>query len=153
MWRVKKKDQALGAGSNMSPDYQVLLTGVELAIWCDSSEETGKKPALERRLTGALEHPERIRRSGGLSIGESTHLVDDVRILGSETVEARTFLLAERGRLALPTWVDHVGSKGTRYARGDLVTAPLASPPLELMPKIESPPVPKKNSKTKHKGR
>jgi CRISPR-associated protein Cas5t len=30
-------------------------------------------------------------------------------------------LLAERGRLTLPVWVDHVGSVGTRYVTGNLV--------------------------------
>jgi CRISPR-associated protein Cas5t len=33
----------------------------------------------------------------------------------------RAFLLAERGRLTLPVWVDHVGSAGTRYVTGDLI--------------------------------
>ena len=33
---------------------------------------------------------------------------------------------AERGRLTLPVWVDHVGSAGTRYVTGDLDESPAA---------------------------
>jgi CRISPR-associated protein Cas5t len=39
----------------------------------------------------------------------------------TDNLTGRAFLLAERGRLTLPVWVDHVGSAGTRYATGNLV--------------------------------
>src|SRR5438067_12941689 len=39
VWRVK--NLPLGAPGNLRPDYQQLLTHVELVIWLDSSEETG----------------------------------------------------------------------------------------------------------------
>jgi CRISPR-associated protein Cas5t len=45
-------------------------------------------------------------------------------------------LQAERGRLTLPVWVDHVGSAGTRYCTGDLELGPLIEPPRERMPCI-----------------
>src|SRR3990172_682598 len=37
VWRVKKTP--LGSPGNTRPDYQQLLTGVEVLIWLDSSEE------------------------------------------------------------------------------------------------------------------
>src|SRR6478609_9543949 len=37
VWRVKKTP--LGSPGNTRPDYQQLLTGVELVIWLDSSQE------------------------------------------------------------------------------------------------------------------
>jgi CRISPR-associated protein Cas5t len=89
----------------------------------------------------SLDHPERIDRFGGLSLGESTHLVDQVRrIRGEESRGVRLYLLADRGRLTLPVWVDHVGSAGTRYVTGDLVEhASPSAPPTARMPLIEPP--------------
>jgi CRISPR-associated protein Cas5t len=74
-----------------------------------------------------------------LSLGESTHLVDEIRrIHPTMRRPARTYLVAEQGRLSLPVWVDHVGSAGTRYVTGDLVDCISAAPPTtSRMPKIE----------------
>ncbi len=120
----------LGCGTNARPDYQQLLSPVELVIWLDSSEEQAA-PHLEHRVRDALANPANVARFGGLSLGESTHLVDEVnpldRYLQSKRFQRRSpqplgqaFLLADRGRLTLPVWVDHVGSAGTRHVTGDL---------------------------------
>lgn len=138
VWRVKKTP--LGSPGNTRPDYQQLLSPVELVIWLDSSDEAGDGERLETRVERALSTPEQINRFGGLSLGESTHLVNDVsRFDDDEKRSGKAFLLHDRGRLTLPVWVDHVGSAGTRYVTGNLVTAPLVAPPLEQMPKIEPP--------------
>jgi CRISPR-associated protein Cas5t len=91
----------------------------------------------------ALEHPETIDRFGGLSLGESSHLVDEVRCFPrpdrnpqDTQAQGRVFLLAPAGRLTLPVWVDHVGSSGTRYATGNLEPGPAVAPPRERMPRI-----------------
>lgn len=140
VWRVKKTP--LGSSGNTRPDYQQLLSPVELVIWLDSSEEENEV-SLEERVTTALTNPASITRFGGLCLGESTHLVDEVKLFGGDANEAgRAFLLADRGRLTLPVWVDHVGSAGTRYVTGNLERRPL-QPPVngdrERMPKIEPP--------------
>lgn len=145
LWRVKFP--TLGAPGNARPDYQELLTNVSLGIWVDSSEESSPRPNLEERLAVALDSPDQIARAGGLSLGESTHLVDEVsRLKETDFTTARAYLLAVHGRLSLPVWVDHVGSAGTRYASdgerksGDLVTMKSGtSPDRELMPKIQAP--------------
>lgn len=140
LWRVKDRHAPLGAGGNARPDFQELLTGVRLAIWLDSSQETNQGPFLEDRVNLALDHPERIDRFGGLSLGESTHLVDEVtRLDGQSPISVRAYLEdpAKRGRLSLPVWVDHVGSAGTRHASGNLEDLEIAAPPVERMPKIE----------------
>src|SRR5437588_6548699 len=72
VWRVKK--MPLGSPGNARPDYQQLLTGVELLIWLDSSNESDG--GLEARVRQALTKPQTISRFGGLCLGESTHLVD-----------------------------------------------------------------------------
>ncbi len=145
VWRVKKVP--LGSSGNTRPDYQQLLTGVRLVIWIDSSEEA--VGGLERRVKMMLVDPvgSGVIRFGGLSLGESTHMVDEVCLLDRVQSrlsdekppldEGRAFLLADRGRLTLPVWVDHVGSAGTRYATGDLVESLLAEPPpFDRMPRI-----------------
>ncbi len=141
LWRVKDRGSPPGVGTNCRPDYQELLTDVQLAIWLDSSDEAPGVPSLEERVATALDHPERIERFGGLSLGESTHLVDQVRrIPADESRGVRLYLLADQGRLSLPVWVDHVGSAGTRYVTGDLVEDRRSSPPpASRMPVIEPP--------------
>ena len=141
VWRVKKTP--LGSSGNTRPDYQQLLTEVSLVVWLDSKEETnGGDQTLETRVKGALQDPASVHRFGGLSLGESAHLVNDVSLLdqlGSVITDApvETFLQDERGRITLPVWVDHVGSAGTRYATGNLEIADaLRIPELARMPKI-----------------
>ena len=138
VWRVKKTP--LGSAGNTRPDYQELLTGVELVIWIASSEEPGV--GLEDRVHNALANSASVSRFGGLSLGESTHLVNEVCPVESVTsrldgISGRAFFLADRGRLTLPVWVDHVGSAGTRYVTGDLVeTTVTQAPAIESMAMI-----------------
>lgn len=138
VWRVKKTP--LGSPGNTRPDYQQLLTDVRLVIWLDSTDEP--QNGLETRVQEALERPGSVSRFGGLSLGESTHLVDEVSPLKRvqsrlPARSGRVFLRAPRGRLTLPVWVDHVGSAGTRYVTGNLVErSSIESPDPDLMPRI-----------------
>ena len=149
VWRTKsltqgkgddKRPQYMGDGNNRTPAQQELLTGAQLVLWVDSSEERESSPYLEQRVENALTRPELIERFGGLSLGESTHLVDEVKLfLGSPEEAGAIFVCSERGRLTLPVWVDHVGSEGTRYVTGDLRTVSLTSPDRTQLPQIEPP--------------
>jgi len=136
VWRVKKTP--LGSPGNTRPDYQQLLTDVQLLVWLDSSDELGER--LEDRVRANFTQP--AHRFGGLSLGESTHLVDDVslwdRVKDRKEIpnHGRAFLTAPKGRLTLPVWVDHVGSAGTRYATGNLEDGHLSPPPSERIPII-----------------
>lgn len=142
VWRVKYTP--LGSPGNTRPDYQQLLSPVELVVWFDSREEKNGE-TLESRVRQALTTPAAVHRFGGLSLGESTHLVDQVNLfpgrIGAryEGLSGRAFLKSERGRLTLPVWVDHVGSAGTRYATGDLKEVPsvLEPPPVGEMARID----------------
>lgn len=137
VWRVKKAP--LGTPGNTRPDYQQLLAPVEVAIWLDSSAEW-QVPGLEARVREGLERPERVWRFGGLSLGESSHLVDEVSLIQEDPGRrGRAYLLAEAGRLTLPVWVDHVGSAGTRYVTGNLEDRSLVAPPLDRMSPILQP--------------
>ena len=147
IWRVKNKP--LGSSGNTKPDYQQLLTGhspempfINLVIWLDSTNEVAN-PNLEARVKGALKNPSEVSRFGGLSLGESTHLVDSVALLESElhkTLSAYTykcFELSEKGRITLPVWVDHVSSRNTCYVTGNLVAKVFATPELHSLPTIQ----------------
>jgi CRISPR-associated protein Cas5t len=136
VWRVKKVP--LGSAGNTRPDYQQLLSDVRLVIWLDSSGESGEP--LEQRVRAALTNPASVTRFGGLSLGESTHLVDEVCLLecvkDQLSPQSLAFLLNPKGQLTLPVWVDHVGSAGTRFATGNLEESGLVSPPLDRMSRI-----------------
>jgi CRISPR-associated protein Cas5t len=147
VWRVKSRP--LGSSGNTRPDYQQLLTGpsaddpfIALLIWLDSSEESGPAPQLETKVREALTNPVGVKRFGGLSLGESTHLVDEVNLFEGRVAErlsqrtGQAFLLAERGRYTLPVWVDHVGSAGTRFVTGNLEPGPLSPPSVERLSRI-----------------
>src|SRR5688572_23600083 len=88
VWRVKKAP--LGSPGNTRPDYQQLLSRVELVIWLHSDDETGAGEKLESRVVAVLDPARRgaISRFGGLSLGESTHLVDEVSLLRADRASA-----------------------------------------------------------------
>ncbi|MBQ6620622.1 MAG: type I-MYXAN CRISPR-associated protein Cas5/Cmx5/DevS [Thermoguttaceae bacterium] len=148
VWRVKTRKMPLGSGDNIRPDYQQLLTGIRLIIWFDSSdEEHSRQTTLEERVQTALSPNERhkIDRFGGLSLGESTHLVDEVSLyqphenLSSEENKEAVILLEDpNGLYTWPVWVDHVGAEKTRYVTGSLIPGGLLPPLLTKMPRIHS---------------
>jgi CRISPR-associated protein Cas5t len=152
VWRVKDKGSPQGSGTNARPDFQQLLTGdselhpfIQLVMWLDSSEDIAPGDKLERRVQLALDPGRRseIDRFGGLSLGESSHMVDSICLLDEKTrrqlaaQRLRVFELHREGTLTLPVWVDHVGSRGTRYATGNLMEQTWDdAPPIERIPAI-----------------
>lgn len=144
LWQIKQTRTPQGNGQNAGPDLQQLILDARLVVWCDSSDEPeAGSERLEQRVVRALQQPWTVERSGGWSLGESTHLINDVRLLpdGKVADECRAFVCEPAGSLNLPVWVDHVGSKGTRYAVGTL--RPLrGAPEREQLPRIPLPEAP-----------
>lgn len=141
VWRVKKTP--LGSPGNTRPDYQQLLSNVQLLIWMDSSEEIETNDTLEMRVKSAMQNPTATDRFGGLSLGESTHLVNDICLFEAEkhvlsdASKCSIFLHRAKGKLSLPVWVDHVGTSGTNFVTGDLIETSLATAPeVNEMPQI-----------------
>ncbi len=121
VWRVKKKGEGPGKGSNKRPDYQELLTGLELGVWV-------KMGPLCDCLKSAS-NPSAISRYGGLSLGESRDLVNDVCLNPVWQQDKALWLIPDdKGEHPLPVWVDHVGSKGTRWQQFHMQEGPLKSP-------------------------
>ncbi len=147
LWRIKelggKNNATQGNGSNVRPDYQHLLTNIKLLIFVDSTEEESDDQHLESRLRMALNPVERhkIDRFGGLGLGESTHMVDEVSLvedlssLHPERLEV--YLNDAQGNLTLPVWADHVGRAGTRYATGRIERLKKDPPAIGRIPKIQ----------------
>lgn len=122
VWRVKEKSPP-GLGTNRRPDYQEILTGLELGLWVGPG-------ALAQRLQEAAAHPQNIQRYGGLSLGESRDLINDINWFPNWPKREALWLAADlQGELPLPLWVDHVGSKGTIWGQFRLAPEQLSEPP------------------------
>lgn len=108
-------------GGNRRPDFQELLTDIQLSVWVRKGRDENE-PALIERLDRALSKPETVVRFGGLSLGESTHLVDEVRTWHSGDPDQGRLLVSDvKGDLSLPVWPDHVGSKNTVWGQFELL--------------------------------
>ena len=132
LWRVKTRRVGPGIGENKRPDFQELLTGVRLGVWIRPGSREGAVPPLAERVGDSLVQPAGTSRYGGLSLGESTHLVDEVRPLrGGDPASGQLLVNDPSGNLALPVWPDHVGSAGTRWGQYRLEEGPIVSEPIE----------------------
>lgn len=107
------KEKHINAKVNSRPDYQEVLSGLNYVVCVDSSAD---EQSLEERLQLALKQPQKINRFGGLSLGESRDLVDDIRILEELPYQNECkWLLKNSSGEALPMWVDYHGSEKTRW--------------------------------------
>jgi CRISPR-associated protein Cas5t len=118
-WRIKIKKTPPGKGNNRKPDYQEILTGLHLYICVSDCP-------LVAELKKVAESPQEIERFGGLSLGESRDLVNEIVFDPHLNGQIGQWLHSDnRGQYPLPIWVDHVGSKGTVWGKFSMVQAPL----------------------------
>lgn len=136
--RFKKKE--ITDPSNARPDYQELLSDIQFVVWVASGSDSGQ-PTLRERLQLAFANPASINRFGGLCLGESRDLVNAVTLL-PENYQGellRWLVKDEDGLLTLPYWVDHVGSRGTRWQRFQLIpSSDFSQPPENAWTKIQA---------------
>jgi CRISPR-associated protein Cas5t len=122
-WRLKTKDPP-GLGANKKPDYQELLTDVRIAVWVRPGKQEEADTPLAERVRLVVDKQGSPSRYGGLCLGESTHLVDEIRRLrAGDATNLHLLVAGDRGDLALPVWVDHVGSSGTRWCQYQWIEA------------------------------
>lgn len=112
------KNKEISDSRNARPDYQELLIDIQFILWVNAGTDAAE-PTLQERLQIAFTHPEHIDRFGGLCLGESRDLVNAATLLSKENQDKQLQWLVQDkdGLLTLPTWVDHVGSRGTRWSR------------------------------------
>jgi CRISPR-associated protein Cas5t len=113
--RLKNAD--LNSPSNAKPDFQEVLSGVQIIIGIDSSEDINN---LESRITQVFTSPETIERFGGLSLGESRDLIDDIQILEKRPNSIQWLTKNTQGKLKLSLSVDYLGSKNTKMEKFSL---------------------------------
>lgn len=127
LWRVKSQRSGPGLEGNRRPDFQELLSGVKLAVWIRPGEAEDASPTLCERVAETLANPRVSSRFGGLSLGESSHLVDELRLLREGDPDELQLLVRDpSGDLSMPVWPDHVGSSNTAWEQ------------FRLMPRLRS---------------
>lgn len=90
------------------PDYQDLLIDLKLWVWLRRGADPAN-PTLSERIPAALSDPATISRCGGLSLGESSYLVDVISIDPSPPDQLHFLIPDEnQGFYSLPVWVDHL---------------------------------------------
>ena len=87
------------------PDYQELLLGLQFWLWIDDADTEN---LLTDAVRAALDPARRgaIARHGALSLGESSHLINDIRV-DLPRGRGRFVVPYERGFLSMPIWSDH----------------------------------------------
>jgi len=120
-WHIKDKMIPPGLDKNRRPDCQEILTDLRILLFV-------KTGPLADRIAAVGESPNMVDRFGGLSLGESKDLVNDIQWHPRLQGVGRWLTLHGRGQIPLPIWVDHVGSKGTVWRQFNLDEAPLIEP-------------------------
>lgn len=124
------KETQLSHPRNQAPAYQEVLSNIKLMVWIASDEEN-QLPTLAERVEEAIMDPGSMNRFGCLYLGESDNLVNIVKIVSQDHCQTQKWWLVqhEQGCLTLPYWVDHAGSRGTRWLRYQLQNLESLSPP------------------------
>ena len=119
MRRFKVKDYS--DRRNTVPEHQEILTDIKFILWIDSSGEE-VKPTLVERIYQVKTNPAGVKRFGCLYLGESSNLVNSVRVASEKYLkqDKKWLVKDDWGLMTLPYWVDHVGSRGTRWLRYSL---------------------------------
>ena len=88
------------------PDYQDLLIDVRIWVWLRTGADRALPPLSEKVKRG-LTSPSEVKRSGGLSLGESSYLVDSILADVTPPPELLFLINDPSGFYSLPCRVDH----------------------------------------------
>ena len=137
MRRFKVKDYS--DLRNTVPEHQEILTDIKFIVWIDSDTEK-VKPTLAERIYQAKTNSTSVKRFGCLYLGESSDLVNSVRLASEKYLKRDKWWLVKEdwGLMSLPYWVDHVGSRGTRWLRYSLREMEVDEPPLSSWTVIQT---------------
>lgn len=117
--RVFRKFRRGADLENTRPDYQDLLIDMRFWLWLRKGEDEAHR-ALSSCVLEAISNPMRISRFGGLSLGESSYLVDSIKV-EKNAPDRLIFLKPDpHGYYSLPVWIDHVDSSKSVYGRFEI---------------------------------
>ncbi len=119
--RIEKHGEGVYPTSNFSkPNHQELITGLQVALQIDSSDEL-EDANLSERVAIALSNPTQITRFGGLSLGESWAIVNGIRRYRETDGSIRWLVTDKRGLIGLPVWIDRNTGQGNfhRFSLGE----------------------------------
>lgn len=112
---------------DIRPDYQDLLTELHLWVWVRRGADSGDPCLADRLKFGFAERFASIQREGGVSLGESSYLVNAITV--SRPEEPLHFVRPDpKGFYSLPVWVDHAMASNTVTNRFTVDEDPHASP-------------------------
>lgn len=118
----RHKEEDYNATKNSIPDYQEILTNLDVLIFLDSSQENGK-PTLEKRVVTALKQPETVDRFAPICLGESDSLVNSIDIVDiAPEWKPKAFLVDPKGLISLSAWPDYDKCLNMRWSKGSLTT-------------------------------
>jgi CRISPR-associated protein Cas5t len=119
VFRKLRRDRQSQGGNHPEsrrPDYQDLLIDLRLWIWLKPGDDAARPP-LPARVKEALDAPETVTRFGGLSLGESSYLIDSITDRAIPPPQLVFLRRSPSGFYSLPVWVDHQNSRNTLLAR------------------------------------
>lgn len=102
------------------PDYQDVLTELRLRVWLRKGRDQGQ-PSLPERVHQAITKPETVTRFGGLSLGESSYLINSIRQVPGAANAGCLLKPDKKGFYNLPIWVDHRDSRQSITTRFSIV--------------------------------
>jgi CRISPR-associated protein Cas5t len=143
--RVPQSNKKADPLTSRRPDYQDLLIGLRLWIWLQDGVAVS---SLIERISAALAKPSSgtVHRYGGLCLGESSQLVNEVSIR-SAIGSGRFLCRDQRGYHTLPVWVHHprCGQGKTRMERFSILELDALDEPaaedarwISIQPMVES---------------
>lgn len=121
------------------PELYELLANIEFIVAISGQEEE-ENPTLLERIVEAIHRPEDLDRFDPLYLGESNHLVNQIFIRSELPKDKCLYWLIQdpNGDLTLPYWVDHVGSRRTRWRRYLIEEYQVEEPPEQSWTIIKS---------------
>ena len=124
------KEKGYGHRRNITVEHQEILTDIRFMVWVESSQEK-VTPTLAEKIEQDKANPTAVKRFGCLYLGESNDLVNSIKFAQERHLSQNKQWLVKsnEGNITLPYWVDHVGSKGTRWQRYCLEELDLKTPP------------------------
>jgi CRISPR-associated protein Cas5t len=105
--KLRRGDGMPGEKNGSRPDYQDLLMDLILWVWLRRGMDSADPPLSVRVPAALAEKCGTISRFGGLSLGESSYLIDVVTA-DPKPPEHLVFITPDKeGFYSLPVWVDH----------------------------------------------